>query len=88
VSDDDEARDQLERDASVTVEITCASAEAIKVEASKLKPGDQVFDSHGGTHHLVDVRRTNGYVYTSRHDGWEDVFHRADIITIIRNQEV
>jgi hypothetical protein len=83
----DEDTDQLLRDAAVTAELATFCPSAQKIEARNLRVGDLVFDSRGGTHELTEVTRKRGWVHTVRYDGWPDVLHGADLITIIRPTE-
>lgn len=71
-----------------TSEIADVFPAAQRVEASQLREGDLLFDAFGGTHPLAErPRRVRGWVHTVREDGWEDTFHHADTITIIRPKE-
>lgn len=86
-----DAEEDLLRCGAVTVEISDVIQGARKVRGSELREGDLLFDAFGGTHEIAELRRRKGsrWTHTIRHDGFEDVFDRDDVVAIIRpNQEV
>lgn len=79
-----EEREDMLSGAACSITAFCPAAE--KVEARTLRVGDSLFDAYGGTHELVEVHRSRGWVDTVREDGWEDRFHGHDILTVLRGE--
>lgn len=69
-----------------TVDIADVTPEATQIQARDLEAGDKVFDTFGGTHELVCVRRLrNGLIHARRDDqATADSFEPAELITVIK----
>jgi len=73
-------------DAPLTVEITDAHQDAVKISAADLRPTDLVFDVFGGRHAIQSLRHGKRTVSFVREDQPEtrDRFLNDDTITVIR----
>lgn len=66
------------------VEISDVERSTIKLAAQSVRVGDLVFDTFGGTHRVVSVRRYPHLVRIMRDDGWPITLERATLITVKR----
>lgn len=66
-----------------TVNIVDVVPDAIQVQGSQLRVGDEVFDAYGGTHEIRSVTPGEGGVWFVAHNGREYIANDATI-TIMR----